>query len=226
MSQNVPPPPFKTQMQDDQGFLTAPWAKWFQFAFERIGGSIALSNVELSSVQTTNLSILQTDVNILEAKIDQLTDSMLTATSVPKIAAATGQWQLHSGNSLLLTAGRWLLSGMVQFDNGGSAPGWTQVATMWAAANGADSAASPAALSTVPFLTSLTVQKTSGAMTWNEPDSAIAGTEYMQAQNVIVSVRAGEPARIYLNSFCSFSGSAANTLITAFANATLLRLTP
>ncbi len=230
MSQTIPPPPYRQSIQDNRGYLTQAWAQWFQVAFERMGGSKALSNVELGGTQTGSgsgsIATLQAEIAALQAKIDQTASQVLALNSNVKVADATGHWQALVGNALTLSAGRWMLHGMIQFDNDGTSPVYTQVSSMWGSSNGADTNTTPDPLYQTANLSVLSAVKPAGPSALTQPETALGDLEYLQAPVVIVSVRAGMFSTVYLNSFCKFTGTASHTEITAYLNATMLRSAP
>ncbi len=230
MSQTIPPPPYRQSIQDRNGYLTQVWAQWFQVVWERMGGSKALSNLELGGTQTGtgagSIAALQAEIAALQAKIDQTASQVLALNSNVKVADATGHWQTLVGNALTLSAGRWMLHGMIQFDNDGTSPVYTQVSAMWGSDNGADSNTVPDPLYQASNLSVLSAVKPSGPMSLTQPETVIGDLEYLQLPAVIVSVRAGMFSTVYLNSFCKFTGTASHTEITAYLNATMLRSTP
>lgn len=84
--------------------------------------------------------------------------SILTTTSSTKTPGGSAQYHQLTNNSITLTTGTWRLSPAVNCNNSGS-PGYSACGVGLAGANGADSGSSPAALSTVSGLTTLTVTK-------------------------------------------------------------------
>lgn len=75
----------------------------------------------------------------------------LATESAVKTPAATGQWHALTGNSVILTPGTWILNGYANYGEAAASGGTFLNAELFAA-NGADSAASPAALSVDSFL--------------------------------------------------------------------------
>lgn len=69
MSQTLPNIPFNSPLTDDSGLLTPEWSKWFSFAFSRVGGNIALSNIELAKLNSTNVTALQASVTALTTQL-------------------------------------------------------------------------------------------------------------------------------------------------------------
>lgn len=43
----LPPPPFKSEVLNDQGFFTPAWERWINEILVRMGGISALSNLQL-----------------------------------------------------------------------------------------------------------------------------------------------------------------------------------
>lgn len=70
----------------------------------------------------------------------------LSATSATKTPVASGDWFQMTGNSVPLTAGTWVLHGLINYSRAAS-PVYTAAIGKWAAANGADSGVEPANLS-------------------------------------------------------------------------------
>lgn len=65
----LPPVPYKSPLVDNSGFLTPPWATFFRQVFQRIGGPIALSNIELESLQLQEISGLEDEVDALQVTV-------------------------------------------------------------------------------------------------------------------------------------------------------------
>lgn len=62
MSSVLPPIPFKSPMQDQSGLLTEVWTKFLLQLFNRTGGKIALTNIELAEStdnQDAEIAVLQ-----------------------------------------------------------------------------------------------------------------------------------------------------------------------
>lgn len=72
MAAKVPPIPYKVQVLDRSGYLSSPWADWFREMFNRIGGNIALSNVELATLQTEDLAALEATVTALQTLVSSI----------------------------------------------------------------------------------------------------------------------------------------------------------
>jgi hypothetical protein len=70
----VPPIPYKSQIANENGFISEPWSKWFRQMFLRVGGSDALSNAELAA----SLSSLQTSVDDNTTSLLGLQGSIVT----------------------------------------------------------------------------------------------------------------------------------------------------
>lgn len=148
--------------------------------------------------------------------------SVVSATSAVKTPTASGAFHSLSGNSVTLTAGRWMLYGSINFDNGGTSPTYTQVGTQWAAATGADTATPPAALSTVTNLTVLSAIRATGAQTYYQ-GTTTADSQYITAVNAMVSCSSS--CVVFLNAF-STQTTSANARITAFLSATRFTSVP
>lgn len=148
---------------------------------------------------------------IISMKLRGLT----TATSGIKTPAATNNWHTLTTNSVVLTQGRWRLSGVAHFNNGGVTPTYTTVAAGFYSANGADSAVEPAALSGVSGVTILSVQP--------------AGTSHLQPSTggefrlplaeVILDVTTATSGSIFLVTYATMT-TAANARVTGYINAT------
>jgi len=67
---SVPEVPYKVPLLNEQGFLNSAWSKWFRELYLRIGGTLALNNVQLegdvSDINTT-IDTLQADLAAHEA---------------------------------------------------------------------------------------------------------------------------------------------------------------
>ena len=118
-----------------------------------------------------------------------LKQSPTSAISSVKTGTLTAAYMAVTGNALVLQPGMYDLGGTVDFNNSGTSPAYTGVTMGWFAANGADSTAVPAALSTIPGLTIL-----GAAPTIVQPGSGAIFT--VQAPEL--TVRLTQPATIYL----------------------------
>lgn len=63
---NVPPVPYKSPLSNKNGFISEVWAKWFRQVFHRIGGNIALTNIELEDTTSAEVTALDLRVDALE----------------------------------------------------------------------------------------------------------------------------------------------------------------
>jgi hypothetical protein len=71
----IPPIPYKSPFLSPDGSLAQPWAKWFRDVFQRVGGSDALSNVELNAAVTAavaSIATLSSTTSSLTSQIDGL----------------------------------------------------------------------------------------------------------------------------------------------------------
>lgn len=68
----VPPIPLKTLPLNELGYFSPAWTKWLQFVFTRIGGNIALSNIELATIQTESIDDLEAAVTLLTGRVNNL----------------------------------------------------------------------------------------------------------------------------------------------------------
>lgn len=73
-NKTVPPVPYKVAMTDNSGFLTSAWSAWFRQVFVRVGGAVALSNVELENLQEGSLSTIAADIATLQGQVTSLTN--------------------------------------------------------------------------------------------------------------------------------------------------------
>lgn len=67
--QNVP---YKVPVTDSSGLISAPWSKWFRQLYDRVGGTIAPSNSQLSGGSLIDLSTLETQVTHLQSQVAAL----------------------------------------------------------------------------------------------------------------------------------------------------------
>lgn len=79
----VPPVPYKVQVIDKQGYISPTWSKWFRSLFERVGGVIALSNLDLATIQLVDISNLQADITALQSQ-----DTVLSGQIASQVASA------------------------------------------------------------------------------------------------------------------------------------------
>jgi hypothetical protein len=81
----VPPIPYKVKVTDQAGFVSPTWSKWFRSLFERVGGVVALSNLDLATIQLIDISDLQSDILALQAQntvlSSQITSQVASAVS-------------------------------------------------------------------------------------------------------------------------------------------------
>jgi hypothetical protein len=89
MPVTIPPPPYKTPFVDRSGTLAPAWQTWFRDLFIRIGGKIALTNVELAEVQSENLEAIQDDIDALEASVTTLQGTSTSQGNAITILQAT-----------------------------------------------------------------------------------------------------------------------------------------
>lgn len=75
MAVTVPKPPLKVPFLDQNGFVSAAWAAWITQVYNRIGGTVALSNEEIANSQDT-------DVTDLQEQVDDLTDAVMQGRQV------------------------------------------------------------------------------------------------------------------------------------------------
>lgn len=80
MAITLPPLPLKSVVINERGILTPLWATWFRELFQRIGGTTALSNIELEEqIDTSSLNIqiqqLKDDVSILQAELANMSSN-------------------------------------------------------------------------------------------------------------------------------------------------------
>jgi hypothetical protein len=78
--------------------------------------------------------------------LTRLTRNYVAATSAQYAAGggASTAWLGLTGNSVSLTAGKWLLSGILDFSNNGVSPSYTEFEARWASANGPGNSTPPA----------------------------------------------------------------------------------
>lgn len=138
--------------------------------------------------------------------------NILTATSGVKTPTGSGRYHAMTGNSINLTPGTWELICSIYFGNAG-AVGYTYVGMNIFAANGADAATIPSALSTVGTIN--TVQASSSGIQYgpvpSSNDLTLAATPTM-----ILTVTTA--TTIYIVPY-SEQTTSANARITAFMNA-------
>lgn len=58
MSKTVSPPPYKITVTDRLGNMSSAWSNWIRDLYDRIGGTVALSNVELATFVVPSGAIL------------------------------------------------------------------------------------------------------------------------------------------------------------------------
>ncbi len=81
---DLPPMPLRTRMIDASGLATQHWIAWFQQIFFRVGGHIALTNIELENSIFTDDSVTE----------DMLTDGIVglekLKTQIRKVTGTRG----------------------------------------------------------------------------------------------------------------------------------------
>lgn len=73
MAVTVPNIPYKAKLLNDSGFLSQAWAGWFEEMAKRIGGPVALSNLELQTVRTSDIAALTLQLAALTSAVSALT---------------------------------------------------------------------------------------------------------------------------------------------------------
>jgi hypothetical protein len=68
----LPPIPMKVPLADQQGYMSQPWAKFILQLFDRVGGAIALSNLQLEELQASDLATITATLTSLDTRIDTL----------------------------------------------------------------------------------------------------------------------------------------------------------
>lgn len=68
----VPTPPLKSKAINDDGYFTQAWVAFFSRAFLRMGGNVALTNIELADGQDSSISAIQNDITQLENDVEEL----------------------------------------------------------------------------------------------------------------------------------------------------------
>lgn len=134
-------------------------------------------------------------------------NEFLSATSSVKTPGTTGDWLLMVGNTVTLSAGAWVLYGSVEFLSSGTVD-YTRLRTMWGSANGADSAATPAAIDN-PSNVTLQAGKDDDA-DWDDLATIEAAT--LQASTLRLLLTSEQA--IFLNA--NATGTAANARVTTY----------
>lgn len=79
--ETVPPVPYKTPITNKSGILHPLWSAWFRQLFARIGGPIALTNVELENIAEINLTDVEADIAVIQGQISTLQSTTATHTT-------------------------------------------------------------------------------------------------------------------------------------------------
>lgn len=143
---------------------------------------------------------------------------IIPATSSTKTPSASGDFHALSGNSINLPVGTWKLKSQGSFLNSGASPSYTILRMGWYAANGADSSAQPALLSSIPGLTILSAYAPAVDQFYEET-SAIAN-RIDDGYDLIVQCT--QPCTVYLVTNTSQSTSA-NARVTVYGTAERLQ---
>ena len=125
----------------------------------------------------------------------------LTATSNQITGLNTGVWIAHTGNSLVLQPGLYDLTGTIAFDNNGTNPAFTAIASGWFGANGANTGTVPASLASIPGVTVF-----GQASTINPINNFQINTAYYIHPAMPLTIRVTQPTTVYL--VCNASGTA------------------
>jgi hypothetical protein len=70
----LPNPPYKVAGVDRQGYFTPAWMAFFRQAFNRMGGSVALSNTELAGGVSTSIASINAQIVQLQDDVQSLQD--------------------------------------------------------------------------------------------------------------------------------------------------------
>lgn len=84
MSEIVPPVPLKSELTDANGFLSPAWAGFFKQLFNRIGGAVALTNIELAT-QIGDVPTIQANLTALQATVANLQSMINDLNQGPKL---------------------------------------------------------------------------------------------------------------------------------------------
>lgn len=140
-----------------------------------------------------------------------LKNQPLSTVSAVKTPTASGNSQLLSNNYIDLAPGQWDLTGLGVFDNNATSVGYSDCIVGYYAANGADTTASPAALSTLPGIT-----------IYGSPiarNGSVGGTNILQMPAPSITVKVTQTTRVYIGMACSFSAAASGARLTAYMTA-------
>jgi hypothetical protein len=96
------PPPTQAQFTDEKGYLTPTWQKWFQQAFSRMGGAVALPNLAIGDTTTPiiNAFVASSNTTLYTSPtgITSIVDSF-TVTNVDNVAHMISVYIVPSGGS-------------------------------------------------------------------------------------------------------------------------------
>lgn len=98
MADTLNSPPIRSQVVDDGGRMTQPWAAWFTVLYRRIGEALGRSTTAIDADVSTAL----TGAGSLEARVSTLetaTPNAFPSYIVAGVPAAAG----HAGKTILVT---------------------------------------------------------------------------------------------------------------------------
>ncbi len=78
MSITVPNVPYKAPIADQSGLISQAWAGWVQQVTLRIGGRVALTNIELQDLRESDLTDIRADILALQTSLTSLTTEVET----------------------------------------------------------------------------------------------------------------------------------------------------
>lgn len=104
MADTLSNPPIRSQVVDQSGRMTQPWASWFTVLYRRIGEALGRTttaiDADLSSLAGDRVSALEAGAEALDARLDTLeAATVLPSYTLATVPAAAG----HAGKTIFVT---------------------------------------------------------------------------------------------------------------------------
>lgn len=206
-------------------FITPPVSTVNTSAIDEVIYLVTGDTVDVTHFETVDGGTYTNDHSITIEEIPDFSTfsvygnfELQTATSSVKTPSASANWNLMTGNSVVLSPGTWRLFGTALFSNNGTTPAYSFMAIGFYGANGADSGVEPTLLSATAGVTVLSVG--AGVNFFTMPTSTAQFDGMWSPPPVIV--RLTQPVTVYMVPRAGMT-TAANARITVYLNAERLQ---